>query len=131
LLPVLSLLIVGSWILGAVALREFALALFVGLLAGSYSSIFIASPVLAIVKEREKSYRAIRARIERQTAGDGPKSRAGLADEAGEVITDSPVSVGARAPRPASVGRPSVRSAAASAPLDLGHEPRPRKKKRR
>ena len=43
-LPVLSLLVVGSWMLGAVALQDFALALLVGLITGSYSSIFIATP---------------------------------------------------------------------------------------
>ena len=43
-LPVLSLLVLGSGILGAVTLREFALALLVGLITGSYSSIFVASP---------------------------------------------------------------------------------------
>ena len=42
-LPVLSLLILGSWILGAVALQEFALALLVGMLLGAYSSIYIAT----------------------------------------------------------------------------------------
>ena len=57
-LPVLSLLVVGSGIMGAVALREFALALLVGLITGSYSSIFIAAPLLAILKEREPRYRS-------------------------------------------------------------------------
>jgi preprotein translocase subunit SecF len=60
LLPVLSLLVVGSWLLGAVALQEFALALFVGLLAGAYSSLFVASPILALLKEREPRYRSLR-----------------------------------------------------------------------
>jgi len=59
-LPVLSLLVIGAGFLGAVALREFALALFVGLLTGSYSSIFIASPMLAALKDRSPKYRSIR-----------------------------------------------------------------------
>jgi preprotein translocase subunit SecF len=53
LLPVGSILFVGSFILGAPTLRDFALALFVGIAAGTYSSIFIAAPILAIWKERE------------------------------------------------------------------------------
>ena len=53
LLPVASLLILGSFILGATTLQEFALALLIGLFAGAYSSIFIASPLLAVLKERE------------------------------------------------------------------------------
>ena len=53
LLPVGSLLILGSFVLGATTLQEFALALLIGLFAGAYSSIFIASPMLAVLKERE------------------------------------------------------------------------------
>lgn len=62
LLPVASLLVVGSGILGAATLRDFALALFVGLFVGTYSSIFVATPILAILKEREPRYRALRER---------------------------------------------------------------------
>ena len=62
LLPVASLLIVGSGILGAVTLRDFALALFVGLFVGTYSSIFVATPILALLKEREPRYAGLRER---------------------------------------------------------------------
>ena len=50
LLPVISLLVVGAWLLGQVTLREFALALFIGMLTGAYSSIFVATPVLGVLK---------------------------------------------------------------------------------
>lgn len=56
LLPVGSILFVGSFILGAPTLRDFALALFVGIAAGTYSSIFVASPLLAIWKENEPDW---------------------------------------------------------------------------
>jgi preprotein translocase subunit SecF len=56
LLPVGSILFVGSFILGAPTLRDFALALFVGIAAGTYSSIFIAAPLLSIWKEREPEW---------------------------------------------------------------------------
>jgi preprotein translocase subunit SecF len=56
LLPVGSILFVGSFILGASTLRDFALALFVGIAAGTYSSIFVAAPLLAIWKEREEEW---------------------------------------------------------------------------
>ncbi len=62
LLPVASLLVVGSGLLGAVTLRDFALALFVGLLLGAYSSIFVATPILAWIKEREPRYQTLRTR---------------------------------------------------------------------
>ena len=56
LLPVGSILFVGSFILGASTLRDFALALFVGIAAGTYSSIFVAAPLLAIWKEKEPDW---------------------------------------------------------------------------
>ncbi|MEX2256724.1 MAG: protein translocase subunit SecF, partial [Acidimicrobiia bacterium] len=72
MLPVASLLIVGSGILGAVTLRDFALALFVGLLVGAYSSIFVATPILAWLKEREPRYEALRERASQQLARTAP-----------------------------------------------------------
>ena len=59
LLPVGSLLFVGSFLLGATTLREFALALFVGVAAGTYSSIFVAAPLLATWKAGEPEWREI------------------------------------------------------------------------
>ena len=62
-LPVLSLLIVGAYLLEAATLKDFALALFIGLLTGAYSSIFIATPFLAVLKEREPRYTALRQKL--------------------------------------------------------------------
>ena len=69
LLPVASLLVLGSFVLGATTLEEFALALLIGLFAGAYSSIFIASPLLAVLKEREPRYRDIRERVAGKAKG--------------------------------------------------------------
>lgn len=63
LIPVGSLLFVGSLLLGAQTLRELALALFVGLAAGTYSSVFIATPIVAMWKEREERWSSLRTRI--------------------------------------------------------------------
>jgi preprotein translocase subunit SecF len=52
ILPILSLLIIWVWFLGASTLQDFGLALLIGLLTGAYSSIFIASPLLAVLKQR-------------------------------------------------------------------------------
>ena len=57
ILPILSILVVGGFDLGATALIDFGLALFIGLTTGAYSSIFIASPLLALMKEREPALR--------------------------------------------------------------------------
>lgn len=62
-LPVISMLVVGVGIMGATAIRDFALALLIGLVTGAYSSIFVASPLLALLKEREQGWKAVRARI--------------------------------------------------------------------
>lgn len=63
LLPILSVLVIGSFVLGASTLQEFGLALFIGQLSGAYSSLTIASPTLALLKEREPRYRALRRRL--------------------------------------------------------------------
>lgn len=70
LLPIGSLLFVGSFLLGATTLREFALALFIGVFVGTYSSIFVASPVLARWKEREERWQRVRRRVERKGVED-------------------------------------------------------------
>lgn len=66
LLPIGSLLFVGSYLLGAATLREFALALFIGVATGTYSSIFIATPLLTIWKERELEWERMRRRAARR-----------------------------------------------------------------
>ena len=71
LMPVLSILVVGAWIMGAATLEEFGLALLVGLLAGAYSSIFIATPIVVWLKEREPQYRLVRERLGRRSASEG------------------------------------------------------------
>jgi len=70
LLPIGSLLFVGSFLLGATTLKEFALALFIGVFAGTYSSIFVAAPVLARWKEREEQWQRLRRRVERKGVAD-------------------------------------------------------------
>jgi preprotein translocase subunit SecF len=71
LLPILGLLLVGSYLLGAETLKDLGLALFVGVAAGAYSSIFIAPPLVAMWKEKEPRYAQLRARVER-LATQGP-----------------------------------------------------------
>jgi preprotein translocase subunit SecF len=65
LLPVAALLFVGAGLLGAETLKDLALALLVGILVGTYSSIFVATPVLSVWKEREPKFRSVRERVER------------------------------------------------------------------
>jgi preprotein translocase subunit SecF len=119
LLPVLSLLVVGSWLLGAAVLEEFALALLIGLFSGAYSSIFIASPLLAWLKEREPRYRDIKRRID---------ARGGDADAvAAAVSTGRPATRAAVAATGGSGAEPGDRPASTGPVIP----PRPRKKTKR
>ena len=63
LLPVGSILFVGAGLLGAGTLKDLSLALFIGLATGTYSSIFIATPMLAQLREREPAMQALAKRV--------------------------------------------------------------------
>lgn len=63
LIPVGSILFVGAGLLGAGTLKDLSLALFIGLATGTYSSIFIATPMLAALREREPAMQALTKRV--------------------------------------------------------------------
>ena len=118
-LPVLSLLVLGAGVLGAIALREFAIALLVGLLTGSYSSIYIASPLLSLIKEREVSFRNFRG------------SHAVGAELAHMVLSGT--ATGAKSVRRQASTTDGVQTNILTPTSEalLTHPPRPRKKRRR
>lgn len=62
-LPVVALLFAGAVILGEGPLKDLALALFIGMVSGAYSSIFIATPLLAQMKEREPEWISHASRV--------------------------------------------------------------------
>jgi preprotein translocase subunit SecF len=74
-LPVSALLFAGAVILGEGPLKDLALALFVGMISGAYSSIFIATPLLAQLKEREPDMRKLAARVAARRAKEGQKGQ--------------------------------------------------------
>jgi preprotein translocase subunit SecF len=85
LLPVAGLLFVGAGLLGVGTLKDLALVLFVGLAAGTYSSIFLATPIVADLKEREPEQVELRRRVlARRSAAE---RRAGAAVAAGPVAS--------------------------------------------
>jgi preprotein translocase subunit SecF len=69
LLPVAAILVVGTLLLGNGELKDLSLVLFVGMLSGTYSSIFIATPVLADLKEREPQYKQLAKQVSLRAAG--------------------------------------------------------------
>jgi preprotein translocase subunit SecF len=75
LLPVTAILVVAVTVLGTGELQDLALVLFVGMLSGTYSSICIATPVLADLKEREPQYRALAKRVSLRAAGGRAAAR--------------------------------------------------------
>jgi preprotein translocase subunit SecF len=84
LIPVASILFIGAGLLGAGTLKDLALVLFVGMLSGTYSSIFIATPVLADLKERQPEYKDLAVKVKRRLAGGRRAGQRGLAAELAE-----------------------------------------------
>jgi len=117
ILPVISLLFVGAGILGASTLSEFAIALLIGMLTGTYSSVFVAAPTLASLKIRSEAWKkdgfahVSGNDLRTLVLGGSVSRRARSTDSSAESESHAPVS-----------------STAASV---LQHEPRPRKKRRR
>jgi preprotein translocase subunit SecF len=101
LIPVASILFIGAGLLGAGTLKDLALVLFVGMLSGAYSSICIATPVLADLKERQPEYKDLAVKVKRRLAG------------------------GRRAADAASTGAPSAVAEAGDAPAPRGPQPQP------
>ena len=124
LMPIFSVLFVGAFLLGATTLQDFGLALSIGLVASAYSSIFIASPLLAVLKEREPRYAAIRDRLAARGVG-GPLTPAGAAAAGSGTAGGEPrdqVPAAARGGDGPSLAPPRTRT---------GQPPRPRKKSKR
>jgi preprotein translocase subunit SecF len=76
LLPVTAILLVSVIVLGTGELQDLSLVLFVGMLSGTYSSIFIATPVLADLKEREPQYKQLARRVALRASGGRAAQRA-------------------------------------------------------
>lgn len=96
LLPVGALLLIGAQVLGATTLQDLALALFVGMAVGVYSSLFVAGPLFAWLKGFEpEEQRRVEKAAEQDASGLGPSSTAPAAQE---VPAPAPGSPEARAP---------------------------------
>ncbi|MGH2757668.1 MAG: protein translocase subunit SecF [Actinomycetota bacterium] len=106
LLPVATLLFVGTSLLGAETLKDLALALFVGLMVGAYSSIYVATPILTMLKEREPKFRNVREKVLRDARRAEP-AVAGAGDVEAAVTTTSP---GPTQARPARAGAGSKKA---------------------
>jgi preprotein translocase subunit SecF len=89
LLPVASILFIGALLLGAGTLKDISLALFVGIAAGTYSSIFIATPMLAHLREREPLLAAQAERVRRKRSGEAESTSTDDVSEEGIAVLGS------------------------------------------
>jgi preprotein translocase subunit SecF len=82
LLPVGSILFIGAFVLGAGTLRDISLALFIGILVGAYSTIFIAAPAYAHLREGEEAVKRHDEKVLRIRAKKEPAEDESVAAEA-------------------------------------------------
>ncbi len=121
-LPILSLLLFGG-----ATLKDFAFAMLIGTIIGAYSSIFVATPILVVLKEREPRYQQLRARLEGRPTGRGLRA---VPDPAAEVVQEqetAPAAVGATA----STGRASPSGSSSTRPRPKSRRRPPAKRRRR
>jgi preprotein translocase subunit SecF len=100
LLPVASILFIGAFVLGAGTLRDISLALFVGIIAGTYSSVFLAPPLYVQLREREPDIARQREKVLARRGGTAvpvtgstAAVASGASAEAGETTTGTTTTV--------------------------------------
>jgi preprotein translocase subunit SecF len=148
-LPVAALLFAGAFILGEGPLKDLALALFVGMISGAYSSIFIATPLLVQFKEREPEMQKLTKRVLARRAKTDAKTGAGVTatpieaapyqppTESAADATDEPDSpeiparprITVTSSQPTIVNRPRPTSGGASGRPQPKNKPRSQRKK--
>lgn len=124
LLPVVSLIVVGSWLLGAVTLNQFALPLAIGLVVGTYSSIMIAAPTVVWLKEREPRYRQLRERLAAQGGGSGAGADAGTSGVPGDLAATGAGTASSRSSASSGGDRPAPSGAIPPRPRKRTGKPR-------
>jgi protein-export membrane protein SecD/preprotein translocase SecF subunit len=122
LLPVTAILITSVTLLRTGELQDLGLVLFVGMLSGTYSSICIATPVLAALKEREPPYKQLAARVTRRASGTRAAQRAARAAKAGAAGRGAPDTAAGRGEDAVGVAAPGA-GPGADVAADAGVEP--------
>jgi len=116
LLPVTAILLVAVIFLGTGELQDLALVLFVGMLSGTYSSICIATPVLADLKERESQYKELARRVALRASGGRAAQRARAKAEKAGVAGRGQDAGDRNGPDTAAAGGPQVLAGSAADP---------------
>jgi preprotein translocase subunit SecF len=108
LLPVAGLLFVGAGLLGVGTIKDLALILFIGLAVGAYSSLFLATPIVVDLKERQPENKALTKRVLAKRASAARVPVAATAGASASSAPDRPRG-GAPAPAPRPGARPAAR----------------------
>jgi preprotein translocase subunit SecF len=124
LFPILSLLLFGGS-----TLKDFAFAMMIGVLTGAYSSIFVAAPLLSILKEREPRYQQLRTRPAREAGGRPLRAVKTASPVAAETATNGDVA--APTTTSAAATRATARTGQANRPRPKSKKKPPAKRKRR
>ncbi len=109
LLPVAGLLFVGAGVLGVGTIKDLALILFVGLASGAYSSLFLATPIVCELTERQPAYKALAKRVAAKRSSEAARLTAEPALAGGAASRrggGAPRRVGGPAPAPRPGARP-------------------------
>lgn len=150
ILPILAMLVVGRYVFGQQTLMDFSLALLIGLVSGTYSSLFVAAPLTVALKEREGRWREIRTRLAnrgvdlRDTAWHGLRSSVAASSARSATAPVAARSVGAIVAEPVERSEGGRGPAADADPGEddveegdpgrggtpRAHPPRPRKRRR-
>jgi len=155
-IPIISMLVVGSFVFGQQTLADFSIALLIGLVSGAYSSLFVAAPLTVWLKEREARWSEIRSKLTARgvdvsdtawygvgAGSDRPNRSGRTAPSDGSSRGPSPAGSTPTGSSSASSGSTAVlddtsgddvaasSSAASDASAFSGHPPRPRKKRKR
>jgi len=87
-LPVVSLMVVAVWLLGVGTLKDLALVQLIGIVIGTYSSIFFATPLLVTLRERTELVRTHTRRVMRRRGSGAGSAGAGRASDEDDAETD-------------------------------------------
>lgn len=132
-LPIISMLVVGRYFFGEQTLADFSLALLIGLVSGTYSSLFVAAPLTVILKERQPRWKEIRTRLLNRGVDISDTGWHGVGARgqgAATVAAATTAPQAASAPASSGAATPGKGATSGAKLTPGGHPPRPRKKKR-
>ncbi|WP_156689521.1 protein translocase subunit SecF [Mycobacterium sp. Marseille-P9652] len=116
-LPILALMVVAVWLLGVGTLKDLALVQLVGILVGTYSSIFFATPLLVTLRERTELVRTHTRRVlRRRSSGAKADSEADTTDPGTETTGETPAEPASEAASEAAPARTASKPAPGARP---------------